>query len=171
MTAAHFAAALAIKSRVPKAPTAALLVAAFVPDFIWIALATTGLEPTRREIFFDDWSHSLLSVVVCATIAAIAYRSRGWEVVAALWLAVTSHFMLDLPVHPKPLALYPHSSVHLGLGLSSVPSMTYWFIQSAVVIALLAVYVSSRRRLGVSTRPLVASCVLILGWHVALMPG
>ena len=59
MYVAHFAGALAIKSRVPKAPTWALLVGAFIPDFIWIVLANRGIEPTEPSLFFDDWSHSL----------------------------------------------------------------------------------------------------------------
>src|ERR1700759_4356759 len=109
MTAAHFAVALAIKSRVPRAPTAALVCGAFLPDFIWIILATAGIEPAAREIFFDDWSHSLLSVIVYATLFALLFWKRGRVVSLAMWLAVCSHYFLDLPVHPKPLALYPHS--------------------------------------------------------------
>jgi hypothetical protein len=126
MTAAHFAAALAIKSRVPKAPAAALILGAFIPDFIWIVLATAGVEPTKREIFFDDWSHSLLSTVVSASVFALLFWQRGRGVAFAMWGAVFSHFILDLPVHPKDLALYPHSSVHLGLGLSNTAPMNYW---------------------------------------------
>jgi len=57
--AAHFAAGLAIKSCVPEAPAWALLTGAFLPDFVWIALANRGIEPANPQIFFDDWSHSL----------------------------------------------------------------------------------------------------------------
>ena len=42
MYAPHFAAALAIKSTVPRAPLAALLAGAFLPDLLWIALARIG---------------------------------------------------------------------------------------------------------------------------------
>ena len=129
MTAAHFAAALAIKSRVAEASTAALIVGAFIPDFVWIILATAGVEPTRREVFFDDWSHSLLSVAAAATAYAWLFRKHGLGVAGAAWLAVFSHFALDLPVHPRDLALYPHSSIRAGLGLSAVAPMTYWYIQ------------------------------------------
>jgi hypothetical protein len=86
VTAAHFAAALAIKSRVPEASTAALIVGAFIPDFAWIILATAGVEPTRREVFFDDWSHSLLSVAVAATAYAWLFRKHGLGVAGAAWL-------------------------------------------------------------------------------------
>jgi membrane-bound metal-dependent hydrolase YbcI (DUF457 family) len=171
VTAAHFAAALAIKSHVPETPTAALIIGAFIPDFLWIALATGGIETTKRELFFDDWSHSLLSIIVFATVYAFFFRNRGPRVARAAWLAVFSHFLLDLPVHPKDLALYPHSSIHLGLGLSGIPSIDYWFIQLAAVVLLLAVYAISTRRLNVRSDAIIASCVLVLGWHVVLMPG
>jgi membrane-bound metal-dependent hydrolase YbcI (DUF457 family) len=171
MTAAHFATALAIKSHVPKASTSALIIGAFIPDFIWIILATAGLEPTKREIFFDDWSHSLLMILVYATLYSIGFWSRGRKVAVAMGLAVFAHFLLDMPVHPKDLALYPYSSVHLGVGLSGTAPMNYWYIQLAVVLVLLAIYVAGTRRLRVAPKPVVSSCVLILGWHIALMPG
>jgi hypothetical protein len=171
MTAAHFAAALAIKSRVPKAPTSALIFGAFIPDFIWIILATTGIEPTKREMFFDDWSHSLLSIVVYSVLYSLLFWKRGRDVAFAMWLAVFSHFILDMPVHPKDLALYPHSPVHLGLGLSQTAPMNYWYIQLAVVLVLLAIYIDGTRRLRVAPKWVVSSCVLVLGWHIVLMPG
>jgi hypothetical protein len=47
MYAAHFAAGLAIKSRAPQAPTWALLIGAFLPDFIWIAFGLARIEPSQ----------------------------------------------------------------------------------------------------------------------------
>jgi hypothetical protein len=170
MTAAHYAAALAIKSRVPNAPTAALVVGAFLPDFIWIVLSTAGIEPAQRAVFFDDWSHSLASILLWATLFALFFRSNGRAVVLAMWSAVFSHFLLDMPIHPKDLALYPHSARHIGLGLSGVPSIVYWQVQLGVVLALLGFYVFTTRRLRLPMAPVLASCALVLGWHVALMP-
>ena len=170
MTAAHFAAALAIKSRVPDAPTGALIAGAFVPDFVWIALATAGIEPTKRSVFFDEWSHSLLSVLIFATLYALAFRGRGRSVAAAMWVAVCSHFVLDLPIHPKNLAVYPHSATHVGLGLSSVAPMTYWFVQLAVVLLLLGVYIYGTRRLGIASRWITATPPLE-GYAVRHPPG
>ncbi len=48
MYAAHFAAALAIKSFSPKAPTWALLTGAFLPDLFWIAFGLAGMS--RRKV-------------------------------------------------------------------------------------------------------------------------
>jgi membrane-bound metal-dependent hydrolase YbcI (DUF457 family) len=171
MTAGHFAAALAIKSRVPKASTVGLILAAFLPDFIWIILAVAGIEPTRREVYFDDWSHSLFSILVYALLFILLFWKQGRPVAFAMGAAVFSHFLLDLPVHPKDLALYPHSPVHLGFGLSDIDRMRYWYIQLITVLFLLAIYFASAYRLGVSVRWIIPSCVLVLGWHLVLMQG
>src|SRR5437870_2709309 len=56
MYAPHFAAALAIKGGSPGAPLWALLIGAFIPDLLWIALARIGIEPAQTSNFFDDWS-------------------------------------------------------------------------------------------------------------------
>jgi phosphatidylglycerophosphate synthase len=83
--AAHFAAGLAIKSRIPKAPTWALLVGAFLPDFLWVILANRRIEPTDPRIFFDDWSHSLLMIVLWGILFALPFWKRGSPVMFALW--------------------------------------------------------------------------------------
>ena len=117
MYAPHFAAALALKSRVPRAPLWALLLGSFMPDVFWVVLARMGIEQAQASNFFDDWSHSLLSVVILATLFVAAFCRAGWKIALAVWLAVFSHFLLDLPVHPTRLALYPLSGVHLGWDL------------------------------------------------------
>jgi hypothetical protein len=116
MYAPHFAAALAIKGRTPDAPLWALLIGAFIPELLSIALARIGIEPAQTSNFFDDWSHSLLSVAILASLFALAFR-RGRPVVLAIWLAVFSHFVLDFPVHPKRLALAPLTRIYLGWDL------------------------------------------------------
>ena len=35
----------------------------------------------------------------------------------AFGLAVFSHFLPDLPMHPADLAIYSHPAIHSGLGL------------------------------------------------------
>src|SRR5215470_10956032 len=126
MYAPHFAAALAIKSRVPSAPTWALLIGAFVPDLLWIALARIGIEPAQTSNLFDDWSHSLVSVAILATLFASAFLRSGKPAVVAIWLAVFSHFLLDVPVHPKRLALAPLTGVYLGWDLLAWGSRAGW---------------------------------------------
>jgi hypothetical protein len=172
MYAAHFAAGLAIKSRVPKAPTWALLVGAFIPDFIWVVMANRGIEPTDLRVFFDDWSHSLAMTAVWATLFALMFLRRERRVVLAVWMAVFSHFLLDFPIHPKFLALYPHSSLHVGIALSgTIGAMKYWWVQMCVLAALTPVYALGARRLGFQTNLIAASCIVLLGLHLLMFPG
>ena len=77
MYAPHFAAALAIKGRAREAPLWALLIGAFIPDLLWIVLARIGIEPAQTSNFYDDWSHSLVSVAMLATLFCISFSPEG----------------------------------------------------------------------------------------------
>jgi membrane-bound metal-dependent hydrolase YbcI (DUF457 family) len=164
MYAAHFGAGLAIKSRVWNAPTWALLVGAFLPDVLWIPLATLGIE-SRPTAWHDDWSHSLLMVLVWATLFALLFIRRGRAVAAAIWIAVFSHFLLDLPIHPKDLALYPHSTIHLGMGLWSIGRFNYWLVESCVLVVLMIFYIRGARSHRLSVNSIAGTCVLLLALH------
>lgn len=173
MYAAHFAAALAIKAKGPQAPTWALMAGAFLPDFVWVALGLAGIEPSQGPAFFDDWSHSLAMVILQATILAALFWWRGWKVALPVWLAVLSHFMFDLPIHPKNIALFPHSSMHVGwnlwsygLGPSWFGATHYWWLELAVTVVLLGVYVQGARRAQFAMNLILASCTLVVGIHL-----
>ena len=154
MYPAHFAAALAVKGRVPQAPTWALATAIFLPDLLWIALARTGVEPELPPRgFFDDWSHSVLSIILIATLFACAFWKSGRPVAIGIWIAGLTHFPSDVLIHSARLALYPLSSTRFGWNLwqygqqkSSLGPNHYWWIVAAVTITLLAVYALSSRR-------------------------
>ena len=176
MYAPHFAAALAVKSHVRWAPLWALLLGAFLPDLVWIVLARAGLEPAQASTFFDDWSHSLLSIAVMGTLFAFLFWKLGRTVVVAVWLAVFSHFLLDFPVHPKRLALYPKSRVHLGwdlLAWGAAPgwlgAINDWWLQLAVLFALLSLYASEMRRRTVSLDVILAPCVVLFGLQLLML--
>lgn len=172
MYAAHFAAGLAIKSRVPQAPTWALLIGAFLPDFFWIAFGLAGIEPSQGPAFFDDWSHSLLMIVIWGTIFALLFWRQGRSVVFALWLAVFSHFLLDLPIHPKNIALYPHSTAHLGWSLWDFGATSFWFAtkywwtQLAILIVLAAIYAHGARKMREPVNLIGATCLVLLALHL-----
>lgn len=173
MYAAHFAAALAIKSRGPRAPTWALLVGCCLPDLVWVVLAVSGIEATASPIFFDDWSHSLASIVGVATMYAACFYTQGPQVWGAIWLAVGSHFPLDALIHPKPLALYPHSAAHIPWdlwtwGAATAPAVAthYWWCELAVLLVLLAVYVGGMRQSALPRRLVAACCVALIGLHL-----
>jgi hypothetical protein len=173
MYAAHFAAALAVKGQAPKAPSWALLVGAFLPDFAWVALGLAGVEPSQGPVFFDDWSHSLAMIVVWATLFAVCFWRLGMAVMLPVWLSVLSHFVLDLPIHPKNLALFPHSSAHLGwnswnygLSRSWLGATHYWWIELAALAVLIVLYVRGARRAQFAMNLILASCTLVIGLHL-----
>ena len=85
-----------------------------------------------------------------------------------IWLAVLSHFLLDLPIHPRELALYPHSAAHLGLGLHQVDKATYWWVQLAVVAALTLVFVLGARQQRVPARWIAAACLVLFSLHLLM---
>ena len=59
---------------------------------------------------------------------------------AAVGFAVFSHFLLDLPMHPPDLALWPDSTAHLGFGLWQKLPTGWWLVELAVIVALWACY-------------------------------
>lgn len=172
MFAAHFAAGLAIGARARRAPMSALLAGAFLPDLVWIGLAAVGVEPSAPAVFFDDWSHSFVSVSVAATVFALFFASKGARVWLPVWLAVMSHVVLDVVIHPKPVALYPHASLRVPWDLwnwGSLPALLgfshYWWVQFAIVAALLGVYTTAELRSSFPPNLVGATVLLVLGLH------
>lgn len=169
MYAAHFAAGLAISSRAPRAPLWALLAACFLPDIVWIVLAASGVEPAGPSVFFDDWSHSLASIVVEASLFALLFIRRGLYVWLPIWLAVASHFLLDVLIHPKPLALYPHATWHApwdlwSWGLAKTPWLFthYWWVQFGIIVPLVALYAIGARKQALPANLIAATALSLL---------
>lgn len=177
MYAAHFAAGLAIKGQFPRTATWAIFTGVFLPDFVWVAMGLAGVEPSQGPAFFDDWSHSLTMIILYGILFAALFWRKGVQVICAVWLAVFSHFLLDLPIHPKNIALFPHSSVHLGWGLWNVGqspfwgATRYWWVELAVLLLLCLIYVQGARKTGFAWNLVVASCFLVIGIHLmTLLP-
>lgn len=90
-----------------------------------------------------------------------------------VWISVLSHFVLDLPIHPKKIALFPHSSVHLGwnswnfgLSRSWLGATHYWWIELAALIGLIVIYTHGARRAEFAMNLIMASCLLVVGLHL-----
>ena len=170
MYAAHLAAGLAIKASVPKAPTWAVLGAAFLPDLLWLGFSLRGIEPVESGTFFDGWSHSVLSIVIQALAVALLSLRLGRGVAVALGGAVLSHLPLDLPIHPRPLELHPHSSEAVGVFLKSwgvqvswLGKSHYWWVESDFTMLLLGLCAFLALRSGFKTNVVIASVILV-GW-------
>jgi membrane-bound metal-dependent hydrolase YbcI (DUF457 family) len=144
MYVGHFAAALAIKAHEPRAPTWALLVGVGLLDLLFGPLVLAGIERATLtpgvspgfSLDYIDWSHSLLMSLVWSIVFAAAFARHGRRVAAMVGLAVFSHFLLDLPMHPPDLALWPNSQTHVGLGLWRALPTGWWVVELAVIAAL-----------------------------------
>lgn len=178
MYAGHFAAGLAIKAAEPRAPTWALLIAVGFLDILFGIFVLLGIErvtmtPGRSPGFvldFIDWSHSLAMSIFWAVLVGLAFVRQGRVVALWIGLAVFSHFVLDLVMHPSDLALWPHARVHVGIGLWRLWPHGWWWFELAFIAACCAVYlVGARRDRTFGGRPL-AVCTVVLLLHLANSP-
>jgi len=174
MFAAHLAAGLAIKAIQPTAPAWSVLTAAFLPDLFWIGFAGAGLEPASDAAFFDGLSHSAASILIEAILFSACFARLGRPVMLAVGAAALSHLPLDMLIHPRPLELWPHSSLVLGdpdwqWGQVALlfGKTRYWWIQLAVTLPLLTLYcVRSVRRAQAPANLVAASIAVVLGLHL-----
>jgi hypothetical protein len=186
MYAPHYSVALAASPYARRAPLWALLTGAFLPDLVWIFFARIGVEPADATNFFDDWSHSLLSTIILATIFALLFSRKGRAAVLAIWLVVFSHFVLDFPVHPKKIAAYPLAHLHIGSNawiawgsrLGWLGWDNDWWLQFFVLLIFLGIYaIGSGRRSPLNDAPwnqsqwriVAASCVALIALQLVTL--
>lgn len=154
MIAGHFGLAAAVKSRVPAAPTWALMLASVWLDVIFVPLLLGGvetMEPFGRgdgkgygaAIIHADWTHSLVGALVLAASFGVVSAIRwGRRVGAVLGGVVLSHWALDLPLHHHDMPLLPGNAAHLpllGFGLWSFPAVAA-LVELALVVGGTVLY-------------------------------
>ena len=178
MYAGHFAAGLAIKAKQPEAPSWAVFLGVGFLDvlfgiFVMLGIErvtiTPGVSPGFR-LNFIDWSHSLAMSLVWAAIFSAFFWRRGRAVVLTVAFAVFSHFLLDWPMHPPDLALWPHSSLHIGFGLWHRYPTGWWWMELAFIIAGCSYYVVRARRLGSFGGRAFWACGVVLVLHIVNSP-
>jgi len=176
--AGHFAAGLAIKATQPKAPSWAVLLGVGFLDvlfgvFVMLGVervtTTPGVSPGFR-LDFIDWSHSFVMSLVWAAIFSVFFWQRGRAVVLAVGFAVFSHFLLDWPMHPPDLALWPYSSQHIGFGLWRRFPTGWWWMELAFILAACGYYVIRARRSTMFGGRAAWACVLVLILHMVNSP-
>lgn len=155
MYAGHFAIGLAVKARFPAVPAVPIMLGTGFLDIIngLFVLAGIGrVTPNPASgpyLFFDltfiDWDHSLAAAVVLSCAWAALFVKNG-KVAAVAGLVAFSHFLIDWPMHNHDLALYPHASTHLGLGLWGSLGTASWALEG-VLVAVLAAYAWTLGRL------------------------
>lgn len=125
----HYGVAFAARRASPRTSLGTLTFAAQFLDELWPILLLMGLEQVRivpglmaaSSLDFVSYpiSHSLVTAVGWAILIGLVYFAirrdgRGAWVVAA---AVSSHWLLDVPVHRPDLPLWPGSRVLVGAGI------------------------------------------------------
>ena len=162
MIVGHYAAALVPYSRLESRPLWLLLVCANVPEFLWLALALAGVEPTKPASLLDatfpnidvhmTYSHNLIpgliqGVIVFALVQAI-WRDRP----LALWCGALTfvHVLCDLLVGFKHELLGPDSP-QVSLDTYGHAPVVAIGIELAFALGCVFAYLRSEARQG---RPL-----------------
>ncbi len=178
MYAGHFAAALAIKAKEPRAPGWALFLGVGFLDVLFGIFVMLGIEKVTMTphvghgftLDFIDWSHSLAMSLFWAALFYAVFWRRGPAVAFAVAIAVFSHFLLDLPMHPPDLALWPHSTIHLGFGLWNWLPIGWWWVELAVIALFCTYYVARARALETFGGRALWACAVILALHLFNSP-
>jgi len=174
----HFAAGLALKGAQPKAPTWGLLLGVGLLDILFGPFVLLGIERATLtpgvspgfSLDYIDWSHSLAMSLLWAVLFAIPFLKMGKSIAAVMGFAVFSHFLMDIPMHPPDLALWPGSSVHIGLGLWKILPNGWWFVELAIIAAAWVYYVVRGRHVQTFAGRPVAVGVTLLAIHIFNSP-
>lgn len=164
MTMGHFATALVPASRLRDAPVAFLLVCANLPDFVWMALAFGGLEPTTPTSFLDVsiqtlhaemlFSHGAVWVLgFAAGVAGAGYALyRRREVAIWATVVVIVHLLCDY-LSGWEHEVFGAGSLRVGLDLYRRSPVLAFAIEAAFAAALVTFYVRSERAQGRGPSP------------------
>lgn len=155
MYAAHFAVGLALKGRSPRTPTTTtLLFAVFFLDLLWITFGVLGLDLTP----WNDWSHSLLMAIAWSSVFCGVGWRQGRRACVVVWIAVFSHFVLDLLV--QGATLYPHAPQAWLIEPPVVGNAR--ILQIGLCVVLLCVYLRDASRAAVPAwRSLLVAAVAL----------
>lgn len=152
----HFAVALACKKPAPRTSLGTFIMAAQLPDLLWPMFLVLGLERvqvapgntavTPLAFIHYPYSHSLLAVVVWATVFSVAYKLIKKNSTGAvwIWLAVFSHWILDAATHRPDLPLYPGCSIFVGLGLWNSRGWTL-IVEGGIFVLAVLIYLKTTR--------------------------
>ncbi len=173
----HFGVAFAGKKIAPRAPLAALFMAALFADVLWPVLVAAGIEQVRivpgatvytpLEFVSYPWSHSLLMLIDWAGLFALLYRSRPEGATTGLVLGglVVSHWVLDFITHAPDMPLWPGGpTAGLSLWNSVGGTMAVEIAMFVTGVFLYAKATRARDRIG--TWGLWSLAILLLGFFI-----
>jgi membrane-bound metal-dependent hydrolase YbcI (DUF457 family) len=159
MFVGHFAVGLAAKPVAPRVSLAMLILAAALADVLWIVFFSAGLEQVVIEpgimaanslnLVSVPFSHSLMMDAVWAFLLAGSYfwarhDSRGAWII---FVAVLSHWVLDVATHRPDMQLLPGIDTRVGLGLWNSRAATF-LVEGALWFAAIVLYVRATQPNG-----------------------
>jgi len=140
MWTGHWAPALILKTLTPKVPLGLLFFVSILPDFLAFTSVFLGLgvenadlvkylPGTFRYATYMPYTHSLAGTIALALICGGAYYLYSGSRVNAtsIFLAVLSHFPLEIPEHRKDLRIFPSDQPTLGFGMFDSYLFTFAF--------------------------------------------
>ena len=173
----HFAVGFASKRFAPRANMAVLIAAPLFADILWPFFLLLGWERVRidpgntrftpLDLAWFPWSHSLLMLIVWATIFALIYYAITRYRVGAtvIWIGVLSHWVLDWITHRPDMPLYP-GGARYGLGLwNSIPGTL--IVELLMFAAGLWLYIrTTRAKDRIGRYAFLAYVVLLLAVYI-----
>lgn len=133
----HYGPSFVAKRVDPTIPLWVLVLSAHLMDVFWTIFVILGIERMRivpgytrtnpLDLYYQPYTHGLPGACAWALAAAIIYRvlTRNTRAAAIVGATVLSHWLLDLIVHRRDLALWDnHDKVGLGLWNYPIPSLT-----------------------------------------------
>src|SRR5947208_7567829 len=124
MFVGRYSLALAIKTDKNRIPLWVLFTPVHFLDHVWPTLVLLGIEKlhvikgftagSMLDSYYHPYSHSLIAAILRSSVAAISSKLFcGWlgyscrkSAAFIVGLAVFSHWILDLVVHPRDLPIY-----------------------------------------------------------------
>jgi hypothetical protein len=178
MYAGHFAAGLVLRAAEPRAPMWGILLGVGLLDLLFGPFVLLGLERVTMtpgvapgfSLDHIDWSHSLAMSVVWSVFFGALFFRWGRRVVGVMAVAAFSHFVLDFPMHPSDLAVWPGADVHLGLGLWQRLPTGWWFVELAFIALAGGFYLAKARHADSFGRRPIAVVAVVLVLHLANAP-
>lgn len=178
MFVGHFAIGFASKRLAPQSSLVPLLAAPLLADILWPIFLLLGWEHVRiipgitrfspLDLYDFTLSHSLLGLIVSATLFAMIYWGVTRYVAGAMviWFGVLSHWVLDWIAHRPDMPLYPGSPKY-GLGLwNAIPAIMT--LELGLLAGGLWLYVrTTRTRDGIGRYGLAAYVIALAAIYMA----